>query len=143
MEQLPPTLQFLGAEKKREQDTVLRMMCIDILLLLSTSKPTFLDPSKGGRAANGNFSFHGQRIITKPRSILRCAGATQSGDRSGGESPPDNVGNISNTSPQIKDAIERLVSLIQGEEGHDTKAEHIGELVKVKDDEAELDVVEV
>jgi hypothetical protein len=33
--------------------------------------------------------------------------------------------------------------LIQGEEGHDTKAEHIGELVKVKDDEAELDVVEV
>lgn len=46
-------------------------------------------------------------------------------------------------SPQIKDAIERLVSLIQGEEGHDTKAEHIGELVKVKDEEAELDVVEV
>lgn len=48
MEQLPPTLQFLGAEKKREQDTVLRMMCIDILLLLSTSKLNFLDPSKGG-----------------------------------------------------------------------------------------------
>ena len=38
MEQLPPTLQFLGAEKKREEDTVLRMMCVEILLLLSTSE---------------------------------------------------------------------------------------------------------
>ena len=37
MEQLPPTLQFLGEDKKREEDTVLRMMCIEILLLLSTS----------------------------------------------------------------------------------------------------------
>lgn len=39
MEKLPATLQFLGADKKREQDTVLRMMCVEILLLLSTSKP--------------------------------------------------------------------------------------------------------
>jgi hypothetical protein len=38
MEQLPPTLQFLGSEKKREEDPVLRMMCIEILLLLSTSQ---------------------------------------------------------------------------------------------------------
>lgn len=38
MEKLPATLQFLGEEKKREQDTVLRMMCVEILLLLSTSK---------------------------------------------------------------------------------------------------------
>ena len=38
MDKLPATLQFLGSEKKREQDTVLRMMCVEILLLLSTSK---------------------------------------------------------------------------------------------------------
>jgi hypothetical protein len=38
MDKLPATLQFLGPEKKREQDTVLRMMCVEILLLLSTSK---------------------------------------------------------------------------------------------------------
>lgn len=38
MEQLPPTLQFLPPEKKRDQDPILRMMCIEILLLLSTSK---------------------------------------------------------------------------------------------------------
>jgi len=38
MDKLPATLQFLGTEKKREQDTVLRMMCVEILLLLSTSK---------------------------------------------------------------------------------------------------------
>lgn len=37
MDKLPATLQFLGADKKREQDTVLRMMCVEILLLLSTS----------------------------------------------------------------------------------------------------------
>lgn len=38
MEKLPPTLQFLPPEKKREEDPVLRMMCIEILLLLSTSQ---------------------------------------------------------------------------------------------------------
>ena len=38
MDQLPATLQFLGPEKQREKDTVLRMMCVEILLLLSTSK---------------------------------------------------------------------------------------------------------
>jgi hypothetical protein len=37
MDKLPATLQFLGTDKKREQDTVLRMMCVEILLLLSTS----------------------------------------------------------------------------------------------------------
>lgn len=38
MDKLPATLQFLGSEKKREQDTVLRMMCVEILLLLATSE---------------------------------------------------------------------------------------------------------
>lgn len=38
MEKLPETLQFQPPEKKREQDTVLRMMCVEILLLLSTSE---------------------------------------------------------------------------------------------------------
>lgn len=34
------------------------------------------------------------------------------------------------TSEQIKDAMERLVSLIQGEEGRETASDHIDELVK-------------
>jgi hypothetical protein len=38
MEQLPATLQFLPPDKLREQDPVLRMMCVEILLLLSTCK---------------------------------------------------------------------------------------------------------
>ncbi|WVQ72728.1 hypothetical protein IAR50_002288 [Cryptococcus sp. DSM 104548] len=37
MEKLPPTLQFLPPEKEREKDTVLRMMCVEILLLLATT----------------------------------------------------------------------------------------------------------
>ena len=38
MEKLPPTLQLLPPRKEREKDPVLRMMCIEILLLLSTSR---------------------------------------------------------------------------------------------------------
>lgn len=34
------------------------------------------------------------------------------------------------TPPQIRDAIERLVGLLQGEEGHQTKADQVDELVK-------------
>ena len=55
---------------------------------------------------------------------------------------------------QIKDAIERLVSLIQGEEGRDTKSEQLEELVKLPkaaeekaqastEEGNDLDVVEV
>lgn len=42
---LPETLQFLGPEKVRERDPVLRMMCVEILLLLATSKLAVLSPS--------------------------------------------------------------------------------------------------
>lgn len=47
---------------------------------------------------------------------------------------------------QIIDAIERLVGLLQGEEGEETKREALGELVSVKAaavEEGDLDVVEV
>jgi len=50
---------------------------------------------------------------------------------------------------QIKDAIERLVSLIHGEEGHDTRGEQLEELVSATSgaadvqDPGELDVIEV
>lgn len=37
-ETLPETLQLLGPDKKREQDPVLRLMCVEILLLLATSE---------------------------------------------------------------------------------------------------------
>jgi hypothetical protein len=38
MDKLPATLQFLPPTKQREKDTVLRMMCVEILLLLATSE---------------------------------------------------------------------------------------------------------
>lgn len=50
---------------------------------------------------------------------------------------------------QIKDAIERLVSLIQGEEGHETRGEQVEELVPGQktaapaQEDNDLDVVEV
>jgi hypothetical protein len=50
---------------------------------------------------------------------------------------------------QIKEAIERLVSLIEGEESHETREQHVQELLKAEKKQAdedaagELDVVEV
>ena len=38
MDQLPTILQFQPPTKQRERDTVLRMMCVEILLLLATSE---------------------------------------------------------------------------------------------------------
>lgn len=35
---LPETLQFLGPDKVRERDPVLRLMCVEILMLLATSE---------------------------------------------------------------------------------------------------------
>jgi hypothetical protein len=55
---------------------------------------------------------------------------------------------------QIKEAIERLVSLIEGEESHETREQHVQELLRAEkkadedqggdeDKGCELDVVEV
>ncbi|WWC72725.1 uncharacterized protein I206_106689 [Kwoniella pini CBS 10737] len=52
----------------------------------------------------------------------------------------------SETDQQIIDSIERLVNLLQRDEGNDTKADHVSELVKVEkteDHDDDLDVVEV
>jgi hypothetical protein len=38
MDSLPATLQFLGPDKVRERDPVLRLMCVEVLLLLATSE---------------------------------------------------------------------------------------------------------
>ncbi|ORX40811.1 cytoplasm protein [Kockovaella imperatae] len=112
MEKLPPTLQFLPPTKEREKDPVLRMMCIEILLLLST---TFT-----GREA---LRQRGAYIVVRELHKVE-------------------------TDQAIKDAIERLVSLIQGEEGHETKMEEIDHLVRGQSGtsaskEEDLDVVEV
>ncbi|OCF45537.1 cytoplasmic protein [Kwoniella heveanensis CBS 569] len=120
METLPPTLQFLPPEKEREKDTVLRMMCIEILLLLST---TFT----GREALRNRGAYY----------VIREAHKVE-------------------TDQQISDSIERLVNLLQRDEGNDTKDDHVSELVKgqnkssseKKDDEGgselgEMDVFEV
>jgi len=105
MEKLPETLQFLPPTKKREQDPVLRMMCIEILLLLSTT-------------------FTGREALRKRGAyyVVREAHKVE-------------------TDPEIKGAIERLVSLIQGEEGRDTKEDQVEGLVRKED--REDDVVEI
>jgi hypothetical protein len=38
MDALPASLQFLGPDKIRERDPVLRLMCVEILMLLATSE---------------------------------------------------------------------------------------------------------
>ncbi|WVQ86231.1 hypothetical protein IAT38_008399 [Cryptococcus sp. DSM 104549] len=120
MDQLPPTLQFQPPEKEREKDTVLRMMCIEILLLLAT---TFT-----GREA---LRSRGAYLVVREHHKVE-------------------------TDQQIKDSIERLVGLLQRDEGHDTKTDQVEELVqgagkpegaKIEEDGeeemAELDVIEV
>jgi len=146
MEQLPPTLQFLGAEKKREEDPVLRMMCIEILLLLSTSE----------------FLTYRLRIpliaAFTGREALRTRGAylvvREHHKAEKDQAVSYRVLFLGATAyEKIADAIERLVSLIQGEEGRDTKSEQIEELVKLPkadaaasasmEEDDDLDVVEV
>ncbi|WVO16916.1 hypothetical protein L204_104602 [Cryptococcus depauperatus] len=114
MEQLPPTLQFLPPEKEREKDTVLRMMCIEILLLLATT-------------------FTGRETLRK-RGVYWVV---------------RNLHKVE-TDQQIGDTIERLVGLLQRDEGKETKEDHVEELVKgmTKNDAGEeemgeLDVMEV
>mgnify|MGYP002718856984 CR=1 FL=1 len=140
MDQLPPTLQFLGPEKKREEDPVLRMMCVEILLLLSTSefrydrfRVSFLLAAYTGRQALRN---RGAYLVVRELHKVEQDQAVCQTHRS-----------LTLTDSQIKDAVERLVSLIQGEEGAETKNEHIEELVQgekpLAEVEDELDVVEV
>ncbi|WVR08722.1 hypothetical protein IAU60_005780 [Kwoniella sp. DSM 27419] len=107
METLPPTLQFLPPEKERERDTVLRMMCIEILLLLAT------------KALRARGTYYVIRELHKVE-----------------------------TDQQISDSIERLVNLLQRDEGRDTKEDQVDELVKGEskakiEEEDETDVVEV
>lgn len=45
MDLLPASLQLLGPEKVRERDHVLRLMCVEILLLLSSSAYRSIMPS--------------------------------------------------------------------------------------------------
>jgi hypothetical protein len=89
MELLPATLQFLPPTKTREVDTVLRMICVEILLLLST---TFT----GREALRKRGAYYAVREAHKVEA-----------------------------DQQIRDAIERLVSLIQGEEGRDSKQDAV------------------
>ncbi|CAD6589786.1 MAG: hypothetical protein TREMPRED_005515, partial [Tremellales sp. Tagirdzhanova-0007] len=96
MESLPSILQFLPPTKEREKDPVLRLMCVEILLLLSTTFP--------GRQALRN---RGAYFVVRE---LHKVEADQ----------------------QIKTAIERLVSLVHGEEGHDTRNEGVRELVRAR-----------
>ncbi|WRT70850.1 uncharacterized protein IL334_007849 [Kwoniella shivajii] len=107
METLPPTLQFLPPEKQREKDTVLRMMCLEILLLLAT---TF----------TGREALRSRGVYWVIRELHKVE-----------------------KDEQILGSIERLVNLLQRDEGNDTKDDHVKELVKVDDEDDELNVIEV
>ncbi|BEJ13477.1 hypothetical protein CspHIS471_0306510 [Cutaneotrichosporon sp. HIS471] len=106
MEKLPEILQFLPPTKTREQDPVLRMMCAEILLLLSTT-------------------FTGRRALRDRGTYFVVREAHKN-----------------EADQQIKDAIERLVGLLQGDEGRETRADEIQHLVSRGADD-ETDVVEV
>jgi len=98
-----------------------------------------------------NKSLHRPRSTTHTRGVPRRAGTPQGGERSGGKLLQTNA--FGKAYGQIIDAIERLVSLIQGEEGRDTRSEQVEELVKLPkadtaasasiEEENDLDVVEV
>ncbi|RSH87013.1 hypothetical protein EHS25_003501 [Saitozyma podzolica] len=108
MDKLPATLQFLPPTKQREKDTVLRMMCVEILLLLAT---TFT----GRETLRQRGAYYVVRELHKVEA-----------------------------DQAIKDSIERLVGLLQRDEGGDTQGDHVDELVKAPADAAgEMDVVEV
>jgi len=153
MDKLPATLQFLGPEKKREQDTVLRMMCVEILLLLSTSK----FPSSTGRSSQADRVAYTGRQSMRDRGtyyVIREAHKVET------DQPVCSSTYIlvleTLTDLEIKEAIERLVALIEGEESHETRGQHVEELLKadqakaeasgeakIEEVNGEMDVVEV
>ncbi|KAK4688753.1 hypothetical protein P7C73_g1356, partial [Tremellales sp. Uapishka_1] len=100
MDLLPSTLQFLPPTKQRERDTVLRMMCVEILLLLSTT-------------------YTGRQALRKRGAYVVVREAHK----------------VEQDQP-IKEAIERLVSLLQGEEGEDTRREQVDELVRIEKEQS-------
>lgn len=73
MEQLPETLQFLGEDKKREQDPVLRMMCVEILLLLATSEYRLARRNRASAAAVRESDLSRRRCISFQRFIHSCS----------------------------------------------------------------------
>ena len=77
MEKLPATLQFPPPTKQREKDPVLRMMCIEILLLLSSSALKL--PFQNKLMA---CSLYRQRSTAPARGLHRRQRAAQGGDRS-------------------------------------------------------------
>jgi hypothetical protein len=152
MDKLPATLQFLGPEKKREQDTVLRMMCVEILLLLSTSefRLSICRSSQADRVAyTGRQSMRDRGTYY----VIREAHKVET-DQPVCSSIYTYLGTM--TDLQIKEAIERLVALIEGEESHETRGQHVEELLKadqakaeasgeakIEEVNGEMDVVEV
>jgi hypothetical protein len=134
MDKLPVTLQFLPPTKQREKDTVLRMMCVEILLLLATSEwqvyerrwtvqPSLVEKPCDNAARTTSFESCTRWRRTKRWARLNCPRWLY----------------------QIKDSIERLVGLLQRDEGGETQGDHVDELVKASaaDAAGEMDVVEV
>lgn len=78
MDQLPTILQFLPPAKEREKDNVLRMMCVEILLLLSTSEFPFLITTGYHETSHPALSASTPFLVRKLRHSQLSPGAIHS-----------------------------------------------------------------
>jgi len=120
---LPETLQFLGPEKVRERDPVLRMMCVEILLLLatSTSGPLLQHPKA-------------LRLMTPPLTSSSAGYTGRASLRNRGTYTVIKLANEAETDDKIQDQMIRLVGLLKRDEGQDTQQDVVEGLHQAKED---------
>lgn len=146
MELLPVSLQFLPPTKQREVDSVLRLTCVEILLLLATSASFLLFSNPG---PNIQLTTYVYRRLFRPTALrgrqqLRARGA-YTVIKFAHKVEPDNTvrpclpalvrahrltlvscPSFPPLSPQNAEQMHRLVNLLQREEGPETKIEELG-----------------
>jgi len=112
---LPETLQFLGPEKVRERDPVLRMMCVEILLLLATSEYGVVLLLKDQYLTSSLVSGYTGRQSLRNRgtyTVIKLANEDEKDDK-------------------IQDQMIRLVGLLKRDEGQDTQKDVVEGLHQV------------
>jgi len=112
---LPETLQFLGPEKVRERDPVLRMMCVEILLLLATSE----------------CSIPELYIVWSLTETPRSGYTGRQSLRNRGTYTVIKLANEDEKDDKIQDQMIRLVGLLKRDEGQDTQKDVVEGLHQV------------
>lgn len=166
MEQLPESLQFLPPDKERERDPVLRLTCVEILLLLATSAFFFLLRSQFRLRVGGlaliKITFHMSFACSpsRPRDspserCLLCRSRSSQGRNGRSSTLPFSLSQRVRLDilvfcaiglihvayvPQIGEAIPRLVDLLQREEGEETKVEAADVVDEAESDDEIMEV---